>query len=169
MILSMKANLILYCLRNRFFLPLLMLIALAISCRPVELYERQKNIPDGKWDWDEKLLYTLTIPDSATDYNIYAVIRHSASYPYRNIWLRIGLQGPGSDSVSFQNFNIPLASNDQWLGAGMNDVYERRVKLFGQPVRFQHTGQVLFSMQHIMREDPLPGLLQAGIRIEPAR
>jgi hypothetical protein len=49
----------------------------------------------------------------------------------------------------------------------MNDVYERRVRLFGQAVRFGRSGQALFTLQHIMREDPLPGVLQAGIRIEP--
>jgi gliding motility-associated lipoprotein GldH len=74
---------------------------------------------------------------------------------------------PGSDSMTMQDFNIPLANNEQWLGAGMNDVYERRVRLFGNPVRFPATGTVQFTLNHIMREDPLPGILQAGIRIEP--
>ena len=139
----------------------------ASSCRSIELYERQKNISEGKWERDEKLLYAIEIPDSAADYYIYASIRHTAIYPFRNIWIRMGLQVPGSDSISYQDFNIPLANTEQWLGAGMNDVYERRVRLFGEPVRFGRSGNAVFSLQHIMREDPLPGVLQAGIRIEP--
>jgi gliding motility-associated lipoprotein GldH len=140
---------------------------MATGCRPVELYERQKNIPEGKWELDEKLTYSINIPDSSADYYIYATIRHTSMYPFRNIWVRMGLQMPGTDSITYQNFNIPLANNEQWLGAGMNDVYERRVRLFGQAVRFGRSGKALFTLQHIMREDPLPGVLQAGIRIEP--
>jgi gliding motility-associated lipoprotein GldH len=139
-----------------------------LSCREVQLYERQKNIPGGEWKLDDKLMFSVNVPDSAKDYYIYATLRHTALYPYRNIWLRMGLQMPGSDSISYQNFNIPLANNEQWLGVGMNDVYERRVRLFGQPVKFSNKGDAVFSLQHIMRESELSGVLQAGIRIEPA-
>lgn len=145
----------------------MLLISQAFSCKEVELYERLKNIPGGSWQLNEKLGYSLEIKDSTREYYIYTTIRHTALYPYRNIWLRLGLQMPGSDSMTTQDFNVPLANNEQWLGAGMNDVYERRVRLFGNPVRFPKTGTVQFSLQQIMRDDPLQGVLQAGIRIEP--
>jgi gliding motility-associated lipoprotein GldH len=146
---------------------ILLFISLSFSCKEIDLYERLKNIPGGNWQLNEKLSYSLDIKDSTKEYYIYTTIRHTATYPYRNIWVTLGLQMPGSDSMTTQDFNIPLANNEQWLGAGMNDVYERRVRLFGNPVRFPASGTVQFTLNHIMREDPLPGILQAGIRIEP--
>jgi gliding motility-associated lipoprotein GldH len=144
-----------------------LIIFQGLSCKEVDLYERLKNIPGGSWQSDEKLAFSLEIKDSTREYFIYTTIRHTALYPYRNIWVRLGLQMPGTDSMTTQDFNIPLSNNEQWLGAGINDVYERRVRLFGNPVRFSKTGTVQFTLQQIMRDDPLPGVLQAGIRIEP--
>ncbi len=145
----------------------LLCMVLCHGCKEVDLYERLQNIPGGSWHVKEKLLYSLEIKDSARDYHVYTTIRHTALYPYRNIWVRLTLKMPGTDSITTQDFNIPLANNEKWLGAGMNDVYERRVRLFGNAVRFPSSGTVQFSLQHIMRDDPLPGVLQAGIRIEP--
>jgi gliding motility-associated lipoprotein GldH len=148
---------------------ILLIVAGLTSCKQVELYERLKNVPGGNWKAGEKLSFPLTIKDTTIGYNLFVSIRHSNVYPYRNIWVRMGLQMPGQDSVSYQDFELPLADNEKWLGSGLNDIYDRRVRLFGQPQRFSKTGTVNFTLQHIMRDDPLPGVLQAGIRIEPVR
>jgi gliding motility-associated lipoprotein GldH len=143
------------------------LFSLLFACKEIALYERQINIPGGSWESGKKLSYSFEIPDSMVSYYLMASIRHTSLYPYRNIWLRLGLQQPGTDSISYQDFDVPLAGNHAWLGAGMNDVYDRRVRLFNQPVRFQKTGKAIFTLEHIMREESLDGILQAGIRIEP--
>lgn len=140
-----------------------------LSCKQAGLYEQLHNIPGGDWKSGDKLSFSLTVKDTAAGYNFFATIRHTNMYPYRNIWVRLGLKMPGSDSATFQDFELPLADNEKWLGAGMNDVYERRVKLFGLPQHFSKAGMVEFTLQQIMRDDPLPGVLQAGMRIEPAQ
>ncbi len=144
-------------------------IAGLISCKQADLYERLKNVPGGAWKAGEKLSFSLTVQDTAVRYNIYASIRHTNLYPYRNIWIRMGLQMPGADSATYQDFELPLADNEKWLGTGLNDVYDRRVRLFGVPQQFNKKGNITFTLQHIMRDDPLPGVLQAGIRIEPVK
>ena len=80
----------------------------------------------------------------------------------------MGVQQPG-DSMKKQPFEIQLASAENWLGTGMNDIFEHRESLFKRPVRFTKKGEVTFTVQQIMRQDPLPGIMQAGIRVEPAR
>lgn len=144
------------------------MIALLVACTQVNLYEKLENIPGAKWQQMEKMVFEIEVPDSTRDYYLMASIRHTGAYPYKNIWVRLGLQQPGSDSVSYQDFDIPLAGNDAWLGVGMNDVYDRRVRLFRHPVRFPAKGRAVFTLEHIMRDEALPGILQAGIRIEPA-
>jgi hypothetical protein len=66
-----------------------------------------------------------------------------------------------------QAFDLPLAASDKWLGVGMDDIFERRVLLLPRPVKFNKTGSIEFTLQQQMRIDPLPHILQAGIRVEP--
>lgn len=146
-----------------------LMVAGLYSCKQADLYERLKNVPGGEWKAGEKLYFSLLVQDTTVGYNLSASIRHTNLYPYRNIWIRMGLQMPGTDSITYQDFELPLADNEKWLGSGLNDVYDRRVRLFGTPQRFNRLGTVVFTLQHIMRDDPLPGILQAGIRIEPDR
>lgn len=151
-------------LRKWFFLPALALLLAA--CQQVDLFERTKNIKGGEWLSTQVPEYELAIADTTVAYQVFVVLRHTNKYPYRNIWLKVGLQLPG-DSMKEQRFELPLASSEKWLGEGIDDVYERQAPLFPYPVRFSQAGQVRFTLKQVMRQDPLPGVLQAGIRLEP--
>lgn len=149
-----------------FALSLLLAVTL-FSCRQVALYERLQNIPGAQWQRSFIPDYSFDISDTSRYYRIYVVLRHTNRYPYRNIWLNVGVQNPG-DTLQVQQFELPLAASDKWLGVGMDDVFERRALLLPRPVKFNKPGTVHFTLQHTMRLDPLPELLQAGIRVEPA-
>ncbi len=151
---------------NRFLIVVFCLFL--YSCKQVELYERLKNIDKASWQKQQVADFNLDITDTISPYNVYVVIRHTNAYAYRNIWLNVGLQQAG-DSMRYQSFELELAAADKWLGTGMDDIYEHRALLFPKPVHFNKIGPVHFSLQHIMRQDPLPGLMQVGIRVEPVK
>lgn len=145
-----------------------LLITMLTGCQKVALYERLRNIEKAAWSEQQVPSFTFDITDTTAGYDVYVVVRHTNDYAYRNIWLNVSLQQPG-DSVRTQPFELLLAASDKWLGTGMNDVFEHRALLFSQPVHFNKAGSVTFTLQHIMRQNPLPGILQVGIRVEPAR
>jgi gliding motility-associated lipoprotein GldH len=147
---------------------LAMLLLCFGSCTQVDLYERLVNIQAAKWSSTQTASFPFEIKDTAIAYKVYVVIRHTNNYAYRNIWLNVGAQQPG-DSIKQQTFEIPLASAENWLGTGTDDIFEHRELLFKRPVRFSKKGEVVFTLQQTMRQDPLPGILQAGIRVEPVR
>lgn len=149
-----------------YFLVLVLVGSCIAGCKQVALYERLQNIPKAAWSEDKVPSFSFEITDTITAYNVFVVIRHTNQYPYRNIWLNVGLQQPG-DTARHQHFELQLAATDKWLGTGMDDIYEHRARLFNQPVHFSKSGTVIFTMQHIMRQNPLPGIMQAGIRVEP--
>lgn len=144
----------------------LLLVTGIASCDKVELYERMQNIKNAAWDSQQVASFSFEIADTVKPYQIYVVLRHTNEYPFRNIWLNVGLQQPG-DTLKYQQFELPLAAPDKWLGTGMDDIYEHRALLFPQPVHFSKSGLVTFTLQHTMRRNPLPGVMQAGIRVEP--
>lgn len=135
------------------------------SCKQVNLYERIQNVPKAAWSSDFKPSFSFLIQDTAALYNLYVTIRHTNSYPFNNIWLLANLQLPG-DTAKEQKLELPLAANDKWLGIGMDDIYEQRIKLVTRPVQFKRSGTAVFSLQNIMRQDPLPGIMQVGVRVE---
>jgi gliding motility-associated lipoprotein GldH len=150
---------------RRFIFFVLLVISMA-SCGKVELFERTQNIKNAEWDDQQVPSLSFEVADTVKAYHIFVVMRHTNEYPFRNIWLNVGLQQPG-DTLKYQQFELPLAAPDKWLGTGMDDIYEHRALLFPNPVHFTKSGTVTFTLQHTMRRNPLPGVMQAGIRVEP--
>lgn len=145
-----------------------LLITALYGCRHVDLYERLQNIEKAAWSEQQTPSFTFDITDTVASYNVYVVVRHTNQYGYRNVWLNVGLQQPG-DTLRQQPFEVQLAAADNWLGTGMDDIFEHRALLFSRPVHFNKAGPITFTLQHIMRQDPLPGIMQIGIRVEPVR
>ena len=56
----------------------------------------------------------------------------------------------------------------RWMGDGMGDLWDNRI-LFKKDFVFPHSGHYRFELEQAMRMDPLPGILDAGIRIEQAK
>ena len=157
-------------LRNKiYFLLLLFAIpALISSCKQVAVYEKNTSIPPYKWQQNFAATGSFIIKDTLSAYNIYIVIRHTDAYKYNNIWLNVGLQSPG-DTMFFQNVNLSLANDASgWEGTGMNDIWEVRKIINGQPRRFIRNGEYKFSITHIMRDNPLPDIMSAGLRVQKA-
>jgi gliding motility-associated lipoprotein GldH len=61
-------------------------------------------------------------------------------------------------------FELQLATNEKWLATGMDDIYEHRIKLT-DPQYFK-AGVYHFSIEQIMREDPLENVMNVGLRVE---
>lgn len=142
----------------------LFFVYLLQSCNTIDVYEQTIALPKQQWSSRTLLNFTTSVKDSNAYYNIYFVIRHSESYHFNNIWINLISAFP-KDSARAQKLNIQLANADGWLGTSMDDIIEQRLLINRQPVRLP-AGSYKFSLQQLMREDPLDNVLNAGIRIE---
>ena len=64
-----------------------------------------------------------------------------------------------------------LASDEKgWLASGMDDVYEHRIPLLRELVEnnisIRKSGDYTFTIEQIMRQDPLQHVFNVGLRIE---
>jgi len=135
-----------------------------------DLFEKNVAIPDHSWSKNFKPEITVNIEDTLSRYHIYAVIRHTDAYRYKNLWMNVGIQNPAGETNSHQ-LDLQLATDDKgWLGSGMDDIYEQRIRITSaeNPVPL-HAGTYKFTLQQTMREDPLENVMNAGIRIEKAK
>ncbi len=150
------------------FLIFLSITFIIFSCTQLDVYEKNTIIPGAKWNNGFVPKATFTISDTTSAYNIIVVLRHTDYYKYNNIWLEVTLQQP-IDSVVSQKIDLTFASDAAggWEGTGINDIWEIRKPII-QNWRFKHKGDYTFGLKQIMRDNPLLGMLNAGIRVERA-
>lgn len=151
-------------------LPLFVLCCTLFSCREIDLFEKNISIPDMRWYNNFNSNGTFEIKDTTSTYNVYLVLRHTDAYLYNNIWLNVGLQSPGQDAMQYQKINIILGNDAQgWDGVGMNDIWEVRKLLSGEPKRFIKSGQYNFSITQLMRDNPLLQIISIGMSVQKAK
>jgi gliding motility-associated lipoprotein GldH len=140
------------------------------ACIPsIDVFEKEVAIPGQQWQSSFRPEFSFTISDTSSSYDIMLVIRHTDAYNYNNIWLKATVQQPGETASRNQRYNLVLATNEKgWLGSAMDDIYEQRVLIQSQ-TRFKKTGNYLFTLEQIMREDPLQHVLNVGIRVEKSK
>lgn len=144
----------------------LLLGTLLGSCTRIDMFEKQVSIPDQQWFNQYKPQFSFLIADTSGLYNIYIIIRHTDGYEYNNIWLRLGSTAPG-DTMRYQNINLSLATDLKgWDGTGTDDIFEVRKIITPGPVPIKRTGIYKFTVEQIMRENPLKHILSVGLRVE---
>jgi gliding motility-associated lipoprotein GldH len=138
-----------------------------VSCNlSLDVFERDVIIPRQQWQSSFRPVIDFSIEDTNSLYNIYLVLRHADAYNYNNIWIKASVEQPGDRVPRSQQYNVTLSTNGKgWLGSGMDDIYEQRILIQPQ-TRFAKPGIYHFTIEQIMREDPLQHVLSAGLRIE---
>jgi gliding motility-associated lipoprotein GldH len=121
-------------------------------------------VPGQAWDNGFKPVFHFTIKDTSSLYQLYLVLRHNEKYNYNNIYVNLYVKAPGPDSVIKIQKNLPLATNENWKGTGVDDIYEHRIEL-GAPQTLK-AGDYQFTLEQIMRENPLKNVLDVGLRVE---
>lgn len=135
------------------------------ACNDLNVYAKQKFFPAQEWSAGDSLIFSFNITDTISRYHVFVVLRHTDEYAFNNIWLNITSQPPQS-TASKQMLDLKLADNSNgWLGAGMGDIFEHKVKITGAPLQLKK-GDYVITLQQTMRENPLKHVLNAGIRIE---
>ena len=151
---------------------LLLLLAYCLSiaaCTTVDVFEKNITIPNHEWKNSFKPEIIFDIQDTLSRYNIFAVLRHTDAYRYKNIWINMYMQMPG-DTLQKQKLVLRLATDDKgWLGSGMDDIFEHRILITQQPVLLKNAGIYRFRLENIMREDPLEYVMNIGIRVEKVK
>lgn len=146
-------------LKIRLTLWIVVCIAFATACVNSNETGEFHPIDASGWQYGDTLTYRLESPDSMWHGDIAIVVRHSASYPYSNLWLELSY--PPTDSIGADSINIVLADDlGNWYGRGLGLSYQhidtviRNISL---------TAPAELSLRHIMRNDRLTDIEQIGI------
>lgn len=149
---------------------LLAICSLIITgCTTSPYFEKHASFPRNEWPGRLAADFKFNITDTAVTYNLYFIIRHTEAYPFSNIWIYIYSKQPGDKTYQKSRIEIPLAeTSGKWLGRGMGEIWEQRMPITknDNPMLFNKPGTYEIKFEQNMRINPLPEILQVGLRIE---
>jgi len=139
------------------------------GCMPSPYYQKDISLSQHSWYYNDTPTFRFTVTDTTCFYNIYFLVRHTEAYPYSNIWLWIYTKKPGDSSFTRSRIEIPLAeASGKWEGRGMGEIWEQRMPItnVGDSDILRHPGKYEIRLEQNMRVNPLPEILQIGLRVE---
>lgn len=144
----------------------LLFIAVSLgSCDYNRVFENYQSIKDDNWYINQRPTFYVEVLDTLKEHTIYFNIRHTGLYKYSNLFVLFTIQGPKAKAET-QRLEFKLAEADgKWLGSGLGDIYSNQIKIMDK-VKFPRKGVYSFSIEQNMRDNPLAGIEDIGIRIE---
>jgi len=144
----------------------LALVCLGLGgCDSGRIYESNVKIPDEGWQRAELARFEVEIADTLQSCNIYINVRNNSSYKYMDFWLFVNVHSP-MGLMERDTIRIMLADHrGKWLGGGLGSKFDTRM-VFRKDVRFPMSGKFVFEYEQGMRDEPLIGIEDIGIRIE---
>jgi len=149
---------------------ILSLIVITLSsCVSSPQYQKEFAIPQNEWKYDFRPTFKFDITDTNARYNLYFLVRHTEAYPNSNIWIWVYTKQPDDSVFQKTRLEIPLAEpNGKWMGRGMGAIWEQRMPISndGDTVMLRKKGTWEIRFEQNMRVNPLPEVLQVGLRVE---
>ena len=135
------------------------------SCDTKRIYESNVAIPADGWRRLDLVRFEVEITDTINPCNIYINVRNNNKYLYMDFWLFVNVRSPFG-TVERDTALIRLADHrGKWLGHGLGSKFDSRIFL-RRNVRFPVPGTYIFEYEHGMRDEPLIGIEDVGLRIE---
>lgn len=127
-----------------------------MACQNKTIYHSYQPINPIGWERIDTLFYTFnTTSKQNTLLKSSIGIRHEDSYPYRDIWI----------IANQDTFHLYLAdSTGKWKGKGLGNL---RQIVFPVNLNLQEQDSTIkIKINHIMQENPLPGIHDIGMHLE---
>jgi len=135
------------------------------SCDPGKIYENNLSIPSKGWQRADRARFEVEIADTIQPCNIYINVRNNNNYKYMDFWLFVDIQSPNG-MVATDTVKIMLADHrGKWLGHGLGSKFDTRL-VFRKNIQFPVSGKYVFEYEQAMRDEPLTGIEDIGLRIE---
>lgn len=134
------------------------------SCQSNTIVDVFKEVPAKGWSYDSLVTVDVHILEAPQKATLSLNLRHHADYAYANFHTRIMQKHP-SGEIDTMLLEVPLATVDgRWLGKGVGVLYTLQHPI-QSPVYFADTGIYQFYVQQHMRDNPLKGVHDIGIRL----
>lgn len=148
------------------FLFSFLLTALSFSsCEESRVFDKNISTSKSGWDWEDVKTFDVFINDTTVTYNMFVNIRHTDAYPYNNMWLRIKTIFPDSTEEEGRVNLVLSEAGGAWTGTCSDGICFNSVPI-QQNFTFKKSGKYTFQIQQDMRINPLPYIMNVGLKVE---
>jgi gliding motility-associated lipoprotein GldH len=134
-----------------------------VSCSLNEIFFEYHSFKKNGWNREAVAVYQINIDNTTDLFDVSLEIRNNNDYPFRNIWLFVDFQTPGGD-VRTDTVGVDLADvYGKWYGKGIS-LYNLTIP-YETAMRFPQKGTYTYSIRQGMRESPLKGISDIGLKI----
>ena len=145
-------------MKGRIPAAILALSLLWVGCGPGPVSVASQALdPDG-WSATDTVHLKFHVDQPAHRHDLQFGLRHSADYPYSNLYLFVRLDYPNGRTLT-DTLECPLAGpSGEWYGEGRHWI-DHRIG-YKRGVGFPLAGEYTLQVVHAMRTDPLPGMAE---------
>jgi gliding motility-associated lipoprotein GldH len=138
---------------------------LAVGCGEPPLFAESEDVDPNGWSGEDALSFQWEVSDTLQRQDVILDLRHAQGYPFSNLYLFLTYEFPNGKTRT-DTVACTLADElGRWRGSGFGDLVDQRFLLQSQ-VAFPLSGSYHVKIAHGMREDPLTGLANVGLRLE---
>ena len=149
---------------------IILLVALFSACDSNKVFEENIALENHIWNLENHPKFQVEIMDTTSEMNLLVNVRHSAHYPFSNLWVFVNTTHP-EGAIKIDTLECVLAAKDgKWLGSGLGDIWDIQCQF--KSYRFLKQGIYTFEIEQAMRHgdlakiEQLPGIMEIGLRIE---
>lgn len=138
---------------------------LALGCGEPPLVAETADVDLDGWPGDSVVTFRWDVQDTLSRHDLILDLRHASTYSFSNLYLFLTYRFPNGKS-RVDTIECTLADElGRWRGSGFGDLVDQRFML--QPdVQFPLRGRYGLQIAHGMRNDPIEGVANVGIRLE---
>ena len=140
-----------------------LLFLFLVSCSNSEIFFEYHSFKKEGWDRKDATVFHINIDNTRDLFDIALEIRNNNDYHFRNIWLFVDSQIPGSN-VRTDTVRVDLADiYGKWRGNGIS-LYSLTIP-YRTAIHFPKEGTYTYSIRQGMSENPLKGISDIGLKI----
>ncbi|MFD2906171.1 gliding motility lipoprotein GldH [Sphingobacterium anhuiense] len=151
-------------MKNNAFLIGFILIILLGACDSNTIIDKNVNINNKEWLHSDKPSFNIHISDISKKYDVWLNVRHTAKYPYSNLFVLVHEKGPKTKEYSYRKALKLAEADGKWTGKSAGSLYTQR-SLIHQNYTFPDTGIYQFIFEQNMRDNPLVEISDVGLNI----
>lgn len=137
------------------------IFAILASCSTNTVYHRYYPIEENGWKRTDTIFFILSDSIDTGTYNTKIGVRHTVSYPYRDLWLSVSLPNKEkSDTVHLYLAN----ERGKWSGNGTASGYYQ-YEADGPIFNYNESSDSIIKICHIMKGYTLSSITDIGISI----
>jgi len=152
-------------IRKNKVLASLSVLLLLLACNNNVYYVKYKKVENYNWKIEEPKKFDVEIKDTTALFSFHVMLRHTGDYQYSNIYLFLNTIYPNNRLVRDTLELILADDKGQWKGSGLSNI-KHVTYLMKSGIRFPQKGMYSFAIEHGMRQNPLFGVTEVGIKLE---